>query len=348
MPKFSIIIPVYNVAPYLRECLDSILAQTFTDWEAICVDDGSTDGSGAILDAYAKQDERIRVFHVKNGGVSVARNTGLQLARGEVIGFIDGDDVVVVNWLERAEEVMRTCSADFVRLGFALWDGAANKCDMGSGRCMALEKRGCLLKWGWDNLLAPSGGGLWQYFIRSEVVLGNKIEMPVGMRMAEDRIFDLKCLQYVGKAVECDFRGYLYRKRSGSACYSRKFARDSERFMIELRDVYFAQKAVLEQHNLSGHIRKLVTKSIIGDLLNTIEFGALRELMSNRKIPCLMRDLHRQGLLVRSEIPRRWRWAVLLSMTVGLTFPVVIEQLLIYVYRFLAGRKYVIVRAEKI
>jgi len=72
-PFFSIIIPVYNVAPYLRECLDSVLAQTFTDWEAICVDDGSTDGSGAILDEYAAKEPRIKVIHPKNAGVGAAR-----------------------------------------------------------------------------------------------------------------------------------------------------------------------------------------------------------------------------------------------------------------------------------
>ena len=93
-PFFSIIIPVYNVAPYLRECLDSVLAQTFTDWEAICVDDGSTDGSGAILDEYAAKDNRFRVFHQKNAGVSVARNNGLMLASGEWIWFVDSDDSI--------------------------------------------------------------------------------------------------------------------------------------------------------------------------------------------------------------------------------------------------------------
>lgn len=92
-PFFSIIIPVYNVAPYLRECLDSVLAQTFIDWEAICVDDGSTDGSGAILDEYAARDKRFRVIHKQNEGVGVARNYALDVAKGKWICFLDGDDV---------------------------------------------------------------------------------------------------------------------------------------------------------------------------------------------------------------------------------------------------------------
>lgn len=93
-PFFSIIIPVYNVAPYLRECLDSVLAQTFKDWEAICVDDGSTDGSGEILDEYGARDKRFRVVHQGNAGVSAARNRGLEEAKGEWIWFVDADDSI--------------------------------------------------------------------------------------------------------------------------------------------------------------------------------------------------------------------------------------------------------------
>ena len=91
--KFSIIIPVYNVAPYLRDCLDSVLAQTFTDWECVCVDDGSSDGSGEILDEYAAKDARCQVIHRKNCGVSSARNAGIAASMGEWMLFLDSDDV---------------------------------------------------------------------------------------------------------------------------------------------------------------------------------------------------------------------------------------------------------------
>lgn len=96
-PTFSIIIPVYNVAPYLRECLDSVLAQTYADWEAICVDDGSTDGSGAMLDEYAAKDSRFRVIHQANAGVSAARNVALELFSGAWVLFMDPDDYYTNN-----------------------------------------------------------------------------------------------------------------------------------------------------------------------------------------------------------------------------------------------------------
>lgn len=90
--KFSIIIPVYNVKLYIKRCITSVLNQTYKDYEVILVDDGSTDGSGKICDEYVKQDNRIRVIHQKNHGVSVARNVGIQAAIGEILLFLDSDD----------------------------------------------------------------------------------------------------------------------------------------------------------------------------------------------------------------------------------------------------------------
>lgn len=113
----SVIVPVYNVEPYLRKCLDSILAQTYQDLEILIIDDGSTDGSGKICDEYPEKDERIRVFHTENKGLSAARNLGLDNATGDWIGFIDSDDWIEPDMYEvlikRAEET----GADVVECG---------------------------------------------------------------------------------------------------------------------------------------------------------------------------------------------------------------------------------------
>lgn len=100
MPQISVIVPVYKVEKYLHECVDSILAQTFRDFELILVDDGSPDNCGAICDEYAAKDSRIRVIHQENQGLSGARNSGIDVARGEYITFIDSDDVVSCDYLE--------------------------------------------------------------------------------------------------------------------------------------------------------------------------------------------------------------------------------------------------------
>lgn len=94
MPAISIIIPVYNVEKYLRRCLDSVLNQTFSDWEAICVNDGSPDNSAKILEEYAARDERFKIITKENGGLSDARNAGMKVAEGDFILFLDSDDFI--------------------------------------------------------------------------------------------------------------------------------------------------------------------------------------------------------------------------------------------------------------
>ena len=100
MCEISIIVPVYKVEKYLKKCVDSILAQTFSDFELILVDDGSPDNSGRICDDYAKKDARVRVVHKQNGGLSSARNAGIEVAKGKYLGFVDSDDYIAEDMYE--------------------------------------------------------------------------------------------------------------------------------------------------------------------------------------------------------------------------------------------------------
>lgn len=118
MVELSIIVPVYNVEKYICKCLDSILAQTFSDFEVILVDDGSTDASGKICDDYAKKDNRIVVIHRENGGLSAARNTGIKYANGAFIAFVDSDDYIAPNMYETLINVSKETGADIVKCGF--------------------------------------------------------------------------------------------------------------------------------------------------------------------------------------------------------------------------------------
>lgn len=110
----SVIIPVYNVEEYLRECIDSVLNQTFYDFEVILVNDGSTDSSGEICDEYVEKDERVTVIHQKNGGLSVARNTGLSEANGKYVYFLDSDDYISGNALKTLLDIAENDDSDIV------------------------------------------------------------------------------------------------------------------------------------------------------------------------------------------------------------------------------------------
>lgn len=110
----SIIIPVYNVEKYLAECIESVIRQTYTNLEILLIDDGSLDNSGKICDEYAQKDERIKVIHKENGGVSSARNVGLDMAKGEYIAFVDSDDLVEKEYIAAMYENMQENNSDLV------------------------------------------------------------------------------------------------------------------------------------------------------------------------------------------------------------------------------------------
>ncbi len=117
MPIISVIVPVYNVEEYIHRCIDSILAQTFKEFELILVDDGSPDQSGKICDEYALIDSRIKVIHKKNGGLSDARNAGLEVAQGEYIGFVDSDDFIESDMYEKLLEACKENSSQIAMCG---------------------------------------------------------------------------------------------------------------------------------------------------------------------------------------------------------------------------------------
>lgn len=118
--KLSIIVPVYKVEPYLKRCIDSILNQTFTDFELILVDDGSPDECGSICDKYQQQDYRIKVIHKENGGLSDARNAGISIAKGEYLGFVDSDDSISKDMYQKLLAIAELHNADIACCGILL------------------------------------------------------------------------------------------------------------------------------------------------------------------------------------------------------------------------------------
>jgi len=128
----SIIVPVYKVEKYIHRCIDSILAQTYTNIEVILVDDGSPDNCPTICDEYAKKDKRVKVLHKKNGGLSSARNAGIDIAKGEYIGFIDSDDYIAPDMYEKLHDAIKTANAEMAVCNYA-WineDGSQNELDL--------------------------------------------------------------------------------------------------------------------------------------------------------------------------------------------------------------------------
>ena len=209
MPFFSIIIPVYNVAPYLRECLDSVLAQTFTDWEAICVDDGSTDGSDTILDEYAAKDSRLRVIHQPNAGVSAARNKALDVARGAWLCFLDADDLLQEDFLVRLLDVAQNSNTDLAIGGVLRFGNERKDIFVGPRVDGMFSPEDLYVEY--NSLCAWSCGKIYKRR------LWDNVRFPVGIAYSEDRYVLHKILYAYPKVPFVADALYRYRTRSDSA-----------------------------------------------------------------------------------------------------------------------------------
>lgn len=209
----SVIVPVYKVEPYLRQCIDSILAQTYTDFELILVDDGSPDNCPAICDEYAAKDSRIRVIHQENGGISAARNTGLDIAKGEYIAFVDSDDVVCKTYLERLLQALLAEQADIAVCDMvAFADGEEPNAEGGrqDPAWSMTGREACLSIYRMDGRIPIMA---WGKLYRTALFDG--IRYPMG-KIHEDDATTPKVLYCAEKVVLLSDRLYLYRQRAGS------------------------------------------------------------------------------------------------------------------------------------
>lgn len=260
---FSIILPVYNVESYLQECVNSILKQTFVDYEIILVDDGSTDGSSELCDRLAEKHGCIRVIHKKNGGLSDARNYGTRAALGEYIVYIDSDDFLIKdNFLEKLAEKAENKS-DLIFYKYQKYFNATQKFeDCRYTYCSAIkgesysDKISALVK-------ADAFYGMaWIKAIRKEIIDKNGIEFEVGL-LGEDMewnyhiIFNSTSISFIDEAF------IAYRQREGSITSSHK--------LKNLTDFIY----VLEKWS------KIVTNDVKDEALKIALYGSLAKYYSN-------------------------------------------------------------------
>ena len=223
----SIIVPVYNVEKYLRECLDSISQLKTVTWEAILVDDGSTDTSGKICDEYAKQDSRFRVIHQKNAGVSAARNAGLDAAKGEWIWFVDSDDSINPDFEISNLEVFD--DADYVLFDMRKFHDGEELNPLGHQKsilkCTDLSKNDFLCKYQCNHHQRLFYKKTWVMIDHHQ-----RLAFSLGTRVGEDLEFQYKYLIRCQRPARLDAVLYNYRLREGSAtqddCYRRKNVED--------------------------------------------------------------------------------------------------------------------------
>lgn len=214
--KFSIIVPCYNLKPWIRACLDSVLAQSFSDWECIVVDDESTDGSGGILDEYAGRSPRLRVIHQRNAGEGGARNAGLAVAQGEWVFFLDGDDVMAPNAMERLAEVIeKHPNENLIRFSFENFEDGDALPNIDAERASRLKVVEISHQISYDDYFVY----VWQFIFRQTMIADMRFER---YKRGADRTFIMPVLCFKADSfVATDDVCYFYRKRQGSAMNTR-------------------------------------------------------------------------------------------------------------------------------
>lgn len=207
MPQISVIIPVYNSEKYLHSCIDSVLAQTFTDIELLLINDGSTDKSGEICEEYLYKDSRVKVYHKENGGVSSTRNYGIDIASGDWICFVDSDDYVAADFLK---SMIYISDADLIISSFEIvenkekWDNFIEKRTYNKNEIKDFLDRYIHTA----TLCAPWGKLFKKSLLRT-------LKFNQNISFAEDTIFVLNYLCSVSKIQLIDNWGYHYRREGG-------------------------------------------------------------------------------------------------------------------------------------
>ncbi len=220
IPFFSVIVPIYNVLPYLEECVDSILRQDFADFEVILVDDGSFDGSGECCDRYASRDARISVLHRTNGGLVSARKAGLAAAAGSYIVYVDGDDCIAPSYLSAFYQAAATEAPPVICCGYSLYRNgkktAMPPAEHLIGRCegsvLTSVKSTLLADWNADSLnLGSLPFSAWAKAFRADVLKRFQFSVPDSIVMGEDAALCVPLLQDVSSLAVIPECGYYYR-----------------------------------------------------------------------------------------------------------------------------------------
>ena len=213
-PLISVIVPVYKVEKYLDQCVASIVNQTYRNLEIILVDDGSPDSSGAICDAWARKDSRIRVIHQENGGGGKARNTALDAAVGSLVAFVDSDDYIAPDMFSHLYNLLNR-GADIAECGYVVTEGDDAVFGKEKTEITEYSTEEAMLCHIQDTLFRQL---IWNKLYRRETI--GDIRFPVGTKI-DDEFFTYRVLGNAGKLLRSDCRCYAYRQQSGSVMHQK-------------------------------------------------------------------------------------------------------------------------------
>ena len=327
---FSVIVPIYKVEEYLRKCVDSILNQTWTDFELLLVDDGSPDQCPGICDEYARRDARVRVIHKPNGGLVSARNTGIAAARGDYICYVDGDDWVKPELLQFVKDVLEKAPAplDIVcfgaervftdrtnLMGNHVEAGYYDKARMEKEiypRILCHQRPG----FGWSYLI-PSNA--WNKAYRRELLLEHYLR-DERIRMFEDGAFVYECILFANQAYFCSEPLYYYNKMNPGAMTEelRLYLNENSVHVME----YLRERLGNYSPDIARQLNDYAALLILWDVKKQVEttgsvFKAAANIRGSLRATGMLRFVREEGLPMRHRLVIRF-------LRAGLYLPVMI------------------------
>jgi len=291
----SIIVPVYKVEKYLGQCIKSIISQTFTNWELLLIDDGSPDASGEICDDYALKDSRIRVFHKENGGVSSARNLGLDKAVGEWVTFIDSDDYLLPDFLDGLYMPIRKgVSVEFVH------GGCVNSKE---GKLIGINQSYEYYVGDRPDIVFNRLRGLtFSKLFRLENVRhrpdGRPLYFDEKMKIAEDMAFTLDYVLYVKRYAFVPETGYCYRIDNMESATKSKRIPDYETELHSFRHLYQSTRSFVEKYDLKEEQVALRLQQLGKHLQHTCLLLYHNKFNKNNRIQHLKKDFSQDDLML--------------------------------------------------
>lgn len=304
MKIVSIIVPVYNTGCFLYKCVNSILAQSLKDIEVIIIDDGSSSETAKICDKIAASDSRIRLVHKKNEGVSVARNTGLELATGKYVGFVDSDDWIDADMFEVLVQEIETYNADVVMCdATTIWDSGKKERD--TFVCLS---ESCTLQ---KNEISPKyllevAGSSCRALYRTQQLKEFAVKFPVGLKFSEDRIFNMIALG-ISKRFRYVKRSFYNRyMRIGSCVMSyhsdfTEIALNANSIMKEVLYKYWDEKYihVFEQRNLNSIGYNVIGIFNISNLSLKEKFYQVKLICENNQLQVLLSTKQKLAIVLK-------------------------------------------------
>lgn len=296
-PKVSIIIPAYNIAPYLARCLDSVKCQTYKELQIIIIDDGSTDQTGLIADSFAEKDKRFHVIHKENRGVSAARKTGLDQASGKYIGFVDGDDYIEPEMYEKLVGLAVKYDADIAHCGYQMVFPDRVGLYHGTGELRIQDSYTAVKDLLEGTMVEP---GLVNKLYRHDLFKG--IEYDPEIVINEDLLLNFLLFHRVYRSVFLDEPLYHYMVRKNSASTSKW---NEHKMMDPIRVL---EKMRREEKN--QELSALIDNRYIYQLVRVIIFRSNDNKPLLRKLRQIARDklAAEYEMLDRSRISRKNYW----------------------------------------